>query len=383
MKEAATLLLILNVPGSASKLQLHPHISEAPEAPRNDALSSAVCLPMVLMIALGVGFFGRKVAPYIFPGRPCGLVMCAVYVALAAYIDISIKMLATSGPESRDYAFNPVCVILVSETCKLMMSIVLAFTSGCHFLEDFDASKVIAFADVAHLMLPAVLLIVSNILVFEALAARDTSPFEVFRYTTIMWTAAVWKLFFRSNLGLARSTAILLVFSGIVVNYFTHRAAGKLSWASLRVIALTFCNAFASVANEFALKRKYSHDINIQNSVLYVLCILFSVMLLLLDDPSRLTSLVSFFDGFTSLSWTLAGVQACAGLLASRLLKYTDSLMKTSASCLRGPVLVLVLPCFGLGQRLDMSSLTSAILVAAGCLGCLSQGPVAFPSIRL
>eukprot|EP00930_Biecheleria_cincta_P041586 TRINITY_DN2852_c0_g1_i4.p1 TRINITY_DN2852_c0_g1~~TRINITY_DN2852_c0_g1_i4.p1 ORF type:complete len:412 (-),score=85.63 TRINITY_DN2852_c0_g1_i4:139-1374(-) len=357
---------------------LHGMVFKALDATQSDPLASAARLPMVLLMALAAFFVGGKVAPYIPVGKPFGLAMCAVYVAFSVSIDVSIKMLATDAPAEKkegDYAFNPICMVLVTEVSKLIISAVLAVSSGSGSSENSEARKVSA-ADVAYLAIPAAIFTVNNVLVFKALGANETSVFGVFRDTMILWTAAIWKLVFRTDLGNIRMAAIMVIFAGLVVNQFAHQTAGKISWAFLIVIAMTLCNASGSVANEFALKRSKGLDINIQNAVLYTLCIAFSLALLLIDDPSRLTGLRTFFGGFNSLSWTLAGVQACAGLMVSRLLKYTDSVMKTSATCLRGPVFVAMAPFFVAGQHLNAGSIVSALLVAAGCFGYLSQGPI-------
>jgi len=358
---------------------LHSMVFAALEAAQSDPLASAARLPMVLTIALAAFFVGGKVAPYIPMGKAFGLAMCAVYVAFSVSIDVSIKMLATNAPAEEkkegDYAFNPICMVLVTEISKLIISAVLALAAGSSSSENSEARKVSA-ADVAYLALPAAIFTVNNVLVFKAVGANDTAVFGVFRDTMILWTAAIWKLVFRTDLGSFRMAAILVIFAGLVVNQFAHQAAGKISWAFLIIIAMTLCNASGSVANEFALKRSKGLDINIQNAVLYMLCIGFSLVLLLIDDPSRLSGLRLFFAGFTGLSWTLAGVQACAGLMVSRLLKYTDSMMKTSATCLRGPVFVATAPFFIAGQHLNAGSIISALLVAGGCFGYLSQGPI-------
>jgi len=266
-------------------------------------------------------------------------------------------------------------MVLVTEVSKLIISAILVLAAAGSSSENSEARKLSA-ADVGYLALPAAIFTVNNVLVFKALGATETSVFGVFRDTMILWTAAIWKLVFRTDLGSTRTAAILVIFAGLVVNQFAHQNAGKFSWAFLIVTSMTLCNATGSVANEFALKRSKGLDINIQNAVLYTLCIIFSLVLLLIDDPSRLAGLRHFFGGFNSLSWTLAGVQACAGLMVSRLLKYTDSVMKTSATCLRGPVFVAAAPLFIAGQHLNAGSIVSALLVAGGCFGYLSQGPI-------
>merc|ERR1719453_864193 len=107
---------------------------------------------------------------------------------------------------------------------------------------------------------------------------------------------------------------------------------------------MTVTNATGSVFNEYALKWNQGLDINMQNAVLYAMCIVFSIVILAVRSPVHLTSLGAFFEGFTNWTILMVCLQASAGLLVSRLLKYADSVYKTIGTCLRGPTLVFVAP---------------------------------------
>ena len=57
-----------------------------------------------------------------------------------------------------------------------------------------------------------------------------------------------------------------------------------------------------------------------------------------------LTSPISAFTGFDSYAWIAIGVESLEGLLVSLLLRHTDSVVKTFATCWGGPVVVLISP---------------------------------------
>merc|ERR1719364_33400 len=105
------------------------------------------------------------------------------------------------------------------------------------------------------------------------------------------------------------------------------------------------------------------------------MCICFSVIILAIRSPTHLASPGAFFQGFTNWTVLMVCLQASAGLLVSRLLKYADAVYKTIGTCLRGPSLVVAAPAI-LGSQQDFISVASAFIVAAGCLTYLTQGPL-------
>jgi len=191
----------------------------------------------------------------------------------------------------------------------------------------------------------------------------------------ILWTALIWGVVFRAPLGSIRLYGIAVIFSGLVVNRVGSVSAASFSWAFLLVMLMTVTNATGSVINEYALKWNNAIDINLQNMILYTWCAIFSVVVLACRSPHHLSSASAFFEGFTNYTFLVAILQASAGMIVSRLLKYTDAVYKSIGACLRGPTLVLVAPVM-LGSPTDVISVVSAFVVAGGCLIYLTQGPL-------
>merc|ERR1719382_1357231 len=139
---------------------------------------------------------------------------------------------------------------------------------------------------------------------------------------------------------------------------------------------MTWCNAFGSVINEYALKLNKSLDINIQNMVLYTGCILCSFIYIAASDPRRVRGGPAiFFTGFDNKTWFTVGLQSVTGLLVSRMLKHADAIMKTVATCLRGPIIVFIAPIFT-KSKIGALIAISACIVASGCIAYLTQGPL-------
>lgn len=335
---------------------------------------------VTVVVGLGAAFL---IAGLAFPtlSRPLvSIIVMMVYITLSVSIDLLIMSQKNSPNAKTLYEFDPTCAVILTETIKLGISLTLyasnRFIAGVQFLPEG-----LSLYDACLFALPAAFFTANNIMVFVAIGENDSSVFGVFRDTMILWTAFIWRCIFRSHLGPIRLFGIAVIFAGLVLNRLGSYYNGGFGWGFLLVMLMTITNACGSVVNEWALKRNRALDINIQNSVLYSMCIFFSFVVLRARNPGHLYSAAAFFEGVTSRTALMVCMQASAGLLVSRLLKYADSVYKTIGTCLRGPVLVFVAPVI-LGSRQDLSSLASAVVVASGCLTYLTQGPMTEPAAK-
>lgn len=333
------------------------------------ALSAAPVGTLFLTLAVGLGAFmaGSRLGPLV-PSVAVPFIVCAVYVVFSCAIDISIAVQKKPG-----YAFNPVCAVLVTEGVKLSLSTAV-YAMSMWGREARIVPAEASFSDIWWMAIPAFIYSVNNILVYHAIQQNNMGEFGIFRDTIIIWTACLWRCVFRVPLGSTRLVGIAVVFSGLVFNkVFSTFISGAFSWRFMWVVAMTLCNAAGSVANEYALKRNVGLDINVQNILLYLFCTLFTAIILWATDPHRYSS--SLITGFSSSTWFTVGLQSIAGLLISRLLKYADAVMKSIATCLRGPMVVVVAPVFT-HQPATSVSCVSAAIVASGCFMYLTQGPI-------
>jgi len=322
-----------------------------------------------------IGTFSLLLSMPCLPSSAMGYVVCVIYLVISVTIDISIAIQKTSQTRASSdkdvYEFNPKCAVFVTEFIKLVVSLGIA---GVNALNEGERPDV-QLRDATWLLLPAMCFTINNILVYQAIGKNDMAAFGVFRDTIILWTALIWRAFFSTELGWTRLTGICVIFGGLAIN-----RAGVSAWnlAFLWVIVMTLTNATGSVVNEFALKRNRKLDINVQNSILYLACGTFAILLLAVDEPSRLTSPTAFFKGFTGMTFLSLSLMAFTGLMVSRMLKYADSVTKTVACCLRGPTVVFISP-YVLGVSNSWSGIISAVVVAAGCTIYLLCGPLAPP----
>jgi hypothetical protein len=330
------------------------------------------CVSASLAVALAFALAG-----YALPSIPTAVVsilVISIYILLSVAIDLLImyQKNAEGGAATTTYKFDPTCSVILTEAIKLVFSLIL-YSANQILRRSSVVPQGAVFADMWRFLLPAAFFTMNNIMVFVAIGGNDAAAFGVFRDTMILWTALIWGCMFKVPLGSVRLGGIGVIFFGLVVNRVGDMSGAKFSWAFLLVILMTVTNATGSVLNEYALKFNRELDINLQNVILYSMCIVFSVMILAVRSPSHLASAGAFFEGFTNWTVFLSCLQASAGLLVSRLLKYADAIYKTIGTCLRGPALVLVAPIV-LGSPLHVSSIVSALIVASGCLTYLTQG---------
>mmetsp|Transcript_136226 Transcript_136226/g.236865 ORF Transcript_136226/g.236865 Transcript_136226/m.236865 type:complete len:466 (+) Transcript_136226:48-1445(+) len=335
-------------------------------------------------VALAIGILAFGFSKGMSSALALSCILSVVYIAASVSIDLIISYQKSEKEgDMGEYPFNPLCAVVLTELVKLVVSLMLYLpTFVRHASANYSGNeanapdKDFSTSDALWLLVPALFMTINNILVFKAIGSNDAAAFGVFRDTVIVWTAGFWRFVFRAPLGQVRIVGIATVLAGLLLNRLVQEFSGRLwSWTFLWVMLMTVMNATGSVANEFALKRSPKLDINLQNSVLYVSCSLFGAAVLLLDQPGRLAGWNSFFQGFERITFLMISLQAGAGLLVSRLLKYTDAVTKTMATCLRGPVLVILAPYFVTSSQ-NVSVAISAFIVACGAFVYLSQGPL-------
>lgn len=318
------------------------------------------------------------------PGSMAAMFYLCVSVAIDACIATS-HVRATSATKTGSqstFAFNPLCNIILVELGKLVVSIALfakdhiAKRDEGKATGNFVTGMMVSSmpSDVGFMAVPAACYTLNNILVFIAIGNNEVATFAAFRETMILWTALIWTAVFKVPLGWKRIGAILTIVFGLVLNQAAPLMHATFSWAVLLVFSMALANASGSVCNEYALKRISGVDLNLQNIHLYSWCFGLGVVTLAATDHTKLLHISAFFQGFDGLTFTIVTLQLAAGLLVSRILKYTSSVQKTMVASLRGPVLVVLSPLLALPSRTDPATLLSAVIVGASACFFLMQG---------
>jgi len=323
---------------------------------------------IILGLVLTALFAGWAV--YGSGGKMYSLLACGVYLIVSVSIDVSISLQKT---KSGSYALDPMCAVCLVELLKLVVSLGLHYYN-CWSSDSNLVPERLSTEDAKWLFLPCFGYTTNNILVWYAIGKNDLATFGIFRDTMVFWTASIWYCTFWVPLGSMRIAGLTLMLAGVVISEVAKQTVSgfSLHGAAYLVLLMTLTNAISSVANEKALKRNYGLDLNVQNSIMYSMMTMMALLLIAATKPEKVMSVNRFFDGFSTYTLMTICLQTGAGLLVSRLLKYADSTMKTVATCLRGPSLVLL-------TTAPPVTLSSALIVMVGCLIYLFQGPLKVP----
>jgi len=312
-----------------------------------------------------------------------GLIACAVYTFIAVVVDVSImsqKQSNAADPSASPYSFDPCVCVMTTELIKLVVSCII-YTSFQLYKNASPTAvySTITLADVMWWMLPALLFTFNNALVWFAIGMNDSATYGVLKDTMVLWTALLWKLVFGANLGWQRLLAISMVFSGCIINQISKMSstggAASLNWAAGLMLVMTGCNALGTVMNEFALKRRPELDLNVHNMILYTLCGIMAFALVILGRGASSVVAHGLFAGVDHHTVFTVGLQVSAGLFVSRILAYADSVTKSIAASLRGPILIFVAMAFVPTVLTTLTDI-SIVFVFVGCFLFLIQGPL-------
>eukprot|EP00450_Noctiluca_scintillans_P026944 CAMPEP_0194514520 /NCGR_PEP_ID=MMETSP0253-20130528/46985_1 /TAXON_ID=2966 /ORGANISM="Noctiluca scintillans" /LENGTH=389 /DNA_ID=CAMNT_0039358185 /DNA_START=110 /DNA_END=1279 /DNA_ORIENTATION=+ len=309
------------------------------------------------------------------PKRFVGVCVCVLYLLASLFVDIFVAKNRVDDIEILS-AVNPLCVVTTMELIKLGMSMILylgTFEKG-EGEHGYFIPEDLTFHSVKWLCVPALTLSVNNILVF-AVGRVDSSTFGIFWNSVIICTAFAWCYMFKTALNNFRISCIVIIMFGLAMMQWTAFVAGSFSLSVLWLIAMVLFNAIGAVSCEYALKTGSNTDINFQNMIMYSGSFLCAFALLVVTDSKRVSlGAAGIFEGFNDGIWSTIGLQACVGLMVSRMLKHADALMKSVVLCLRGPLFVLLSWMFTLSSKATNLILVSAVITTVGCALYLHQG---------
>merc|ERR1719387_1490496 len=201
-------------------------------------------------------------------------------------------------------------VVASVEVVKLVTSLLLLVRNK---MVDKKPIVLPTAGDAVAVTVPASLYAMNNFLNFAALQKANIAAFAVLRETNLVFTALLWSFIFGANLGTTRWTYIVLIMLASTATE-VEELQRSLDYAALLVLALTAVNACATVANEVFLKTRDHLDINVQNSLLYVLCGSFAVCSLIFQEGLTVLHPANFYDGVDQKVFAIMCGQCFIGL---------------------------------------------------------------------
>ena len=127
------------------------------------------------------------------------------------------------------------------------------------------------------------------------------------------------------------------------------------------------------------MKGYSSASLHIQNAVLYVVGAVLNFGCFIVQERRSGSSLaVAFFDGYTAPVFGLILCQALLGLVVSAVLKYADTLVRTSAAACSTCILYLITVLM-FGAKFNLTALVGSVVVFVATYIYLTAAPQAEP----
>lgn len=239
--------------------------------------------------------------------------------------------------------------LIFSLTCYLMIKIKHYYKYKASMLEisrdllelqqrDKEMLK-FSFEESVFYVLPAFLYFINNNLDIYILHEMDTTTFQILINFKILTTAALFYFIMGKTLTRLKWLSLFMLFIAGIFHVFgnlkstenTSLSFDKMFITKIGVIMmLIFCfiSGFASVYNEYLLKRNFTNSIFIQNTYLYVYGVLFNFLTAYLTTKSSNIKFDHIFYNFNHYTWFLMFTQVFTGFSMSVVLKHSSSITR-------------------------------------------------------
>lgn len=335
---------------------------------------------------------------------------------------VSQGLLVKAVHRSDIHGFNPVVVVLLTETVKLFicLSIYLLRPQGClsNLVTDVKKNRGLLLL----YLVPSFLYCLYNNLTYVNLELFDLTTYYCLMQFRIVLTAIIYQILFRRRLTLIQWISLIILTIGCLVKEYglyddmskkhneplgtgnntilatdnarddetsknhdiSASAVVKFAWLTSLLLIQMFCSCFAGVYNEFLLKDSStanSADITLQNIFMYFDSIICNLVVYKLapESPIGDSQDVNVVDILQSLLTsplviTLILNNALSGLVASFFLKSLNSILKTFASALE-LFAVAFLAWILFDNKVDLHTVVALILVSVAMV-VYSRNPV-------
>lgn len=237
--------------------------------------------------------------------------------------------------EDGKYEYNTLTVPLFSEFAKLIISTILFLLerderNGTIKVEINPQTQLAA-------ALPALLYFISNNLNFAIIKELGPINFQLLSNLKILTTAVAFRVIMQVPLSRLQWRSLLILVTGCTVSQFTDcndSGSIKLSGSTLGY-TLKLCNMCLTALAAVFCEKFFKGNVNpfhFQNILLYSWGTLFTIMSILIDGKFIVGGLSLLLSGHTLLSSCLILNYALAGIAASGVMKYLDSMAKTFAA---------------------------------------------------
>lgn len=254
----------------------------------------------------------------------------------------------SSVPADQLYVVNH--LILITELGKLVLSCVFEhFTSNGQLWESIQANIIDKPYDALKILVPALLYLVQNSLLYVALSNLTAPIFQVTYQAKLVTTAIVSVMMLNRKYSLQQWVCLVFLSVGVAIvvlaesgNEQKATPSGEQSLVKGLSAVTIAClsSALAGVYFEKVVKTVGSGDKaakpvsvwmrNIQLAFFTIVTALFQGWWSATPDDSGVHK--PYFHGFTAWVWILVALQAGGGLLVAAVIKYADNVLKGLAT---------------------------------------------------
>lgn len=254
----------------------------------------------------------------------------------------------SSVPSDELYVVNH--LIVITELGKLILSCMFEYagTNG-QLSQSIQANIIDRPGDAMKILIPALLYLVQNSLLYTALSNLTAPVFQVTYQAKLVTTAIVSVLMLNRTYNFQQWVCLVLLSLGVAIVVLGEQGGSSTPTVSgsqnlaLGLVAVTvacFSSALAGVYFEKVVKTSSSGEKQMPVSVWMrnIQLAFFSLVTALLQgswsgsSAAEEISAKPYFHGFTMWVWVLVALQAGGGLLVAAVIKYADNVLKGLAT---------------------------------------------------
>ncbi|KRY70865.1 UDP-N-acetylglucosamine transporter, partial [Trichinella pseudospiralis] len=233
--------------------------------------------------------------------------------------------------------------VALSEVLKVVISLGMILHEAGYSISDMQThlrtEMIVKRYEMLKMLVPALLYIVQNNLLFLALSNLDAATYQITYQSKILTTAILSVFMLGKRLNLLKWLSLFALMCGVAIiqipanstvdQQFTHDWSSKVIGLSAVIIAC-FTSGFSGVYLELILKTTNT-SLWMRNFQLALFSVFSGFGAVVVNDLSAVVE-NGFFQGYNIFTWLVILFQAFGGLVIGMVVKYMDNIVKVFAS---------------------------------------------------
>ena len=247
-------------------------------------------------------------------------------------------------PKDQLYEVNH--LILICEVAKFVLSCVLEFfTTGGQLIESMQVHIFQRPMDALKILVPALLYLVQNTLLYVALGNLTAPLFQVTYQAKLVTTALVSVIMLQRSYSMQQWICLVALSLGVAIVVLGEKKGDVKEeeekhqnlFVGLSAVSIAcMSSALAGVYFEKVLKRPQDKTTPASLWMRNMQLAFFSVIIAAFQGGMKSSGGKPYLHGFNLWTWTLVGLQAGGGLLVAAVIKYADNVLKGLATGVSG-----------------------------------------------